>query len=241
MEVKKMEKLREKYASTRQLLQDSRDYYQSLQDGQKELDKQFKEIDYKSNEFKDYMKKSNELKEKQDKNEMLEEVLTNNLISIQQDLLQIALDYFKENYKEKRLGEKTKEKYQNEVEDLINKNYNIDVYCYLRQKETYNDAIEYKISIYYKDYYYINELKNESIVYNITNDEKYLYYYNKIEYIDTDNIEQYINELYQKLTSYREELDMLEKELNKKIDSYNGLCIGSLNYKRINRIYLSTR
>lgn len=232
-----MEKLNEKYASTRQLLQDSKDYYQSLKEEQQTLDKQFKDVDYKSDEFKNYIEKSKDLKEKQDKNEMLEEVLTNNLISIQQDLLKIALDYFKENYKNKRLGQKTKEKCQNEVQDLINKNYNIDIYCYIRQKETYNDAIEYEISIYYKDYYYINELKNESIVYNITNDEEHLYYYNKIEYIDTINID----ELFKKLTSYREELDMLEKELNKKIDSYNGLCIGSLNYRRINHVYLSNR
>lgn len=232
-----MEKLKEKYASTRQLLQDSRNYYQSLQEEQKELDKQFKEVDYKSNEFKDYIEKSKDLKEKQDKNTMLEEVLTNNLISIQQELLQIALDYFKENYKNKRLGQKTKEKYQNEVQDLINKNYNIDVYCYLRQKETYNDLIEYEISIYYKDYYYNSTLKNEAIIYNVTNDEKYLYYYNKIEYIDTIDID----ELFKKLTSYREELDTLEKLLNKKIDDYNSLFIGSLNYRRINHIYLSNR
>lgn len=236
-----MEKLKEKYASTRQLLQDSRDYYQSLQEEQKALDKQFKEIDYKSNEFKDYIEKSKDLKEKQDKNTMLEEVLTNNLISIQQELLQIALDYFKENYKNKRLGEKTREKYQNEVQDLINKNYNIDIYCYLKQKETYNNTLEYEISIYYKDYYYNYRLKDEAIIYNVTNDAKYLYYYNKIEYIDTNNIDKYINELYQNMENTKKELETLEKELNEKINKYNALCVGSLNYKRYNHVYLKTR
>lgn len=236
-----MEKLREKYASTRQLLQDSKDYYQSLQEEQKALDKQFKEIDYKSNEFKDYIEKSKDLKEKQDKNEMLEEVLTNNLISIQQELLQIALDYFKENYKNKRLGQKTKEKYQNEVQDLINKSYNIDIYCYLKQKETYNYTLEYEISIYFKDYYYINTLKDEAIIYNVTNDEEYLYYYNKIEYIDTNNIDKYIDELYQNMENTKKELETLEKELNEKINKYNALCVGSLNYKRYNHVYLKTR
>ena len=235
-----MEKLKEKYASTRQLLQDSRDYYQSLQDGQKELDKQFKDIDFKSNEFKNYIEKSNELKEKQDKNELLQEIMINNLLSIQQDLLEIALNYFKEQYKNKKLGQKTKEKYQNEVKELINKNYNIDVYCYLRQKETYNSTVEYEISINYKDYYYSNILGNEKVIYNITNDEKYLYYYNRINYTDTDtdNINQYIDELYKKITTYSEELNILEKELNKKIDTYNGLCIGALNNRIYQHIYL---
>ena len=233
-----METLQEKYASTRQLLQDSRDYYQSLQDGQKELDKQFKDIDFKSNEFKNYIEKSKELQKKLSKNTLLNDILTNNLISIQQDLSEIALNYFKENYKNKRLGQKTIEKYQNEVKELINKNYNIDVYCYLRQKETYNSTVEYEISIYYKDYYYINVLGNEKVIYNITNDEEYLYYYNKIEYIDTNNIDKYINELYQKLTNYSEELDILEKELNKKIDTYNSLCVGALNNRRYQHIYL---
>ena len=236
-----MEKLREKYASTRQLLQDSRDYYQSLHDEQKALDQQFKEIDYKSNEFKNYIEKSNELKERQDKNKLLEEVLTNNLISIQQELLEIALDYFKENYKDKRLGEKTKEKYQNEVQDLINKNYNIDVHCYLRQKETYNNTVEYAIYIQFKDYYHINALNSEKVIYNITNDEKYLYYYNKIDYIDIDNIDKYVNELDQNMANARKELETLGKVLNDKIDAYNKVCIGTLNYKRINHIYLTNR
>lgn len=236
-----MEKLKEKYASTRQLLQDSTDYNQSLQEEEKALDQQFKEIDYKSNEFKNYIEKSNELKERQDKNTMLGEVLTNNLISIQQELLEIALVYFKENYKNKRLGQKTKEKYQNEVQELINKSYNIDVYCYLRQKETYNNTIEYAIYIQFKDYYYINALNSEKVIYNITNDEDYLYYYNKIDYIDIDNIDKYINELYQNMENTKKELETLEKELNSKIDEYNKICVGSLNYKRYNHVYLKTR
>ena len=233
-----MEKIEEKYTTTRQLLQNSRDYYQYLKDEQNRLDQQVEGIDYKSNEFKQYIEKSKELKEKLSRNALLNDILTNNLLSIQQNLLEIALNYFKENYKNKRLGQKTKEKYQNEVKELINKNYNIDVYCYLRQKETYNNTIEYEISINYKDYYYSNILGNEKVIYNITNDEEYLYYYNKIEYIDTDNIDEYINELYQKLNNYTEELDTLEKELNKKIDTYNGLCIGALNNKRYQHIYL---
>ena len=238
MEVKKMEKLEEKYRSTQQLLQNSKEYNHYLQDEQKRLDQQVKEIDLKSNEFEQYIEKSKELKEKQDKNDMLKDILTNNLLSIQQDLLEIALNYFKENYKNKKLGQKTKEKYQNEVKELINKNHNIDVYCYLRQKETYNNTVEYEISINYKDYYYINILGNEKVIYNITKDEEYLYYYNRINYIDTDNIDQYNEELYKKIVNYDGELNILEKELNKKIDTYNGLCIGALNNRRYQHIYL---
>ena len=233
-----MEKLEEKYRSTQQLLQNSKEYNHYLKDGQKELDEQFKDIDFKPNEFKNYVEKSNELKEKQDKNELLQEILTNNLLSIQQDLLEIALNYFKESYKNKKLGQKTKEKYQNEVKELINKNYNIDVYCYLRQKETYNSTVEYEISINYKDYYYFNILGNEKVIYNITNDEKYLYYYNRINYTDTDNLNQYIDELYKKIVNYDEELNILEKELNKKIDTYNSLCVGALNNRGYQHIYL---
>lgn len=233
--------LKEKYTSTRQLLQNCKEYRQSLQDEEKTLDQQMKGVDYKSSKFADYIKKSNELKEKQDKNKLLEEILTNNLISIQQDLLQIALDYFKENYKDKRLGEKTKEKYQNEVAELISKNYNIDIHCWLRQKETYNDTLEYEISIYFKDYYYINTLDSEKVIYNITKDESYLYYYNKIEYIDINEKDMYIDYIYMNLKEGKKELETLEKELNDKIDEYNKMCIGSLNYKRFNHIYLSTR
>ena len=107
-----MEKLEERYRSTQQLLQNCKEYNHYLQDEQNRIGQQVKEIDYKSNEFKNYIEKSNELKEKQDKNELLQEILTNNLLSIQQDLLEIALNYFKESYKNKKLGQKTKEKYQ---------------------------------------------------------------------------------------------------------------------------------
>lgn len=233
--------LKEKYASTQQLLQNHKEYMQSLQDEQETLDQQIKDVDYKSSKFADYIKKSNELKEKQDKNKLLEEILTNNLISIQQDLLQIALDYFKENYKDKRLGEKTKEKYQNEVVELISKNYSIDINCYLRQKETYNNTLEYAIYIQFKDYYYINTLDSEKVIYNITKDESYLYYYNKIEYININKKDMYIDYIYMNLKEGKKELETLEKELNDKIDEYNKMCIGSLNYKRFNHIYLSTR
>lgn len=233
--------LKEKYTKTRQLLQDCKEYKQSLQDNDKILTERAKGLDYKSSEFANYMEKSNEIKEKQDKNELLEEVLINNLISIQQDLLQIALDYFKENYKNKRLGEKTKEKYQNEVVDLISKKYNIDVRCYVTQRESYINKIEYVITIYFKDYYYSNVVDNEKVIYNITNDEEYLYYYNKIDYINTDNIEVYINELCQNMKNASKELETLTKELNDKIDKYNKICIGALNYKRVNHVNLKTR
>lgn len=233
--------LNEKYTKTRQLLQDCKEYMQSLQDNDKTLTEGAKGLDYKSSEFTNYMEKSNEIKEKQDKNELLEEVLINNLISIQQDLLQIALDYFKENYKDKRLGEKTKKKYQDEVVNLINKKYNIDVYCYLNQRLTYNNTLEYAITICFKDYYYSNVVDNEKVIYNIAKDEAYVYYYNKIDYIDTNNIEQYVNELYQNMKNTSKELETLTKELNDKIDAYNKICIGALNYKRVNHLYLKTR
>lgn len=235
------QKIIEKYTKTRQLLQDCKEYTQSLQDEQKTLEQQMNGIDYKSSDFADYKEKTNEIKEKQDKNELLEEVLINNLISIQQDLLQIALDYFKENYKNKRLGEKTKEKYQNEVIDLINKKYNIDVYCYLNQRQTYSNTLEYAITICFKDYYYSNVVDNEKVIYNIAKDEAYVYYYNKIDYINTDNMEEYINELYQNMKNTSKELETLTKELNDKIDAYNKICIGALNYKRVNHLCLKTR
>lgn len=61
------QKIIEKYTKTRQLLQDCKEYTQSLQDEQKTLEQQMNGIDYKSSDFADYKEKTNELKEKQDK------------------------------------------------------------------------------------------------------------------------------------------------------------------------------
>lgn len=233
--------LKEKYFDTTRLLQNAKEQMQSLKDDQNNIDEQFKNIDLKSKECKDLIIITNENKKQQEKNNILNDILINNLLSIQQDLLIIALDHFKEHYKNKRLGEKTKEKYQDEIKDLINKNYNIDANCYLTQKTTYDNTTEYEISIYFKDYYYSNILKNEKIIYNITTDKHYLYYYNNIEYIDIAEKENYADYIYMNLTESEKELKMLEKELNDKIDNYNKFCIGALNYKRYNHIYLNQR
>ena len=68
-----------------------------------------------------------------------------------------------------------------------------------------------------------------------------IYYYNKIEYIDINSIDNYIDESYQNMANARKELETLEKVLNDKIDEYNKICVGALNYRRINHIYLNNR
>lgn len=233
-----MENLQEKYFNTRRLLQNTNEMSQAIKQEELKNSDDIRKVSIKSSEFDNLVEIANSIDERKARNNLLQNILINNLLSIQQDLLQIALDYFKENYKNKRLGEKTKQKYKNEIVNLISKNYNIDVYCYLMQRITYNNTTEYTISIYYKDYYYNSTLKNEKVIYNITKDEDHQYYYNKIDYVDTNNIDQYAEKLYQNFTNYHEELKTLEKKLNDKIDTNNSLCVGALSYKRYNHIYL---
>lgn len=162
--------------------------------------------------------KNNEIKENRKIIKLLElqqDLLLNNLLHIQQKLLNELMHLFLKNYKNKRIGEKTKEKILNEFNFYIKEKYDIEVYCYITSKIDYNEKEKIEIYLSYKDFYYIYNLKNEKIIYYYSDDTFKLYYYNQANYINLNNIEREANKIY---TNYNKSMEQL-RELEKKQDA----------------------
>lgn len=240
----KEKNLQEKYFETTRLITNTYDTLAELKDNQKLLDSEIDDnikdnYDYFNTEhYKKIKHQEKEIAIKQKETQLLHDLIINNLISLEQDLLIEAVEYFKKHYKNKKIGEMTRKKFETEFIEKVKNDYNINIYCYLYKKETYNDTIEYAISIYFEDYYYQYNLKQEEVIYNLTQDEYYLYYYHKIDYIDIDLIDSYTSKLLDFLEIQENKIELLKNQLNDEISTYNNNCVGVLNCKRYRGIYL---
>lgn len=159
--------------------------------------------------------KNNEIKENREtikKLELQQDLLINNLLHIQQNLLNELMQLFLKNHKNKRIGEKTKEKIQNEFNYYINEKYDIEVYSYIKSVLDYNNNEKIEIYLSYKDFYYNYNLKNEQIIYSYNDDAFKLYYYNQANYINLNNIEKEANKIYLNYINSLKQLKQLEKK-----------------------------
>jgi hypothetical protein len=213
-----MKNLNKKYYNSRELLQKTSDAMQLLADAQKKLcyEKLTKE------NYEDYKKRDKEISDKIKINNTMQEILLNNFLYIQQELLNELLEIYKTKYINKRIGEKTKEKIQDDFNSYILDNYNIECYCYIKQNTTYNYELETRIYLYFKDLYYQYELKQEEIRFNNTTQEQYLYYYNKIDYTNTEEIEEKAKELRNNYNKTIEKIKELKKEIEKAREENNN-------------------
>lgn len=159
--------------------------------------------------------------------DIVQRININNLLYIQQELLNDAAEVLiNSKYFNKPLGEKTKEKIQEELNEHIKSVFNIDVYTYVNLKIAYNfdDSIKsrtYEINIYYKDFYYQYELKQESIRIDADTLEKHLFYYSKQDFIKPDQTEKEARKIlkeykanYNKIQSLKKQIEEIEAENN---------------------------
>lgn len=226
--------LTKKYNDTIKLLQKVADSRATIKDENENLTDKLRELSWNSDEANEILSRCKDLDVEDRRLDYMDDILLNNMIHIQQQLLYKSMEYYKEHYINKRLGEKTREKIKKELEEIILKLYNIEVYVYIRYIDTYSDGETVEITVYFKDYYYSNVLKNEAIRYN----EKYgvcLYYYRDIAYIE--DVEDYTNKLYEEQTKLYKDIEEMAQQLNNKIDLYNLKLIGALNNKRIREHY----
>lgn len=212
-----MENLNKKYYDSIELLQKTQDAHQALGEIQKQL--HYEKITKEN--YEEQKRKDKEISYKIKTNHTMQEILLNNFLYMQQELLYELLEIYKTKYINKRIGEKTKEKIQNEFNSYILDNYNIQCYCYIKQNTTYNDELETKIYLHFKDLYYQYELKQEEIRYNNTTQEQYLYYYNKINYTNIEEIEEKAKELRDNYDKTMEKIKELKREIEKAREENN--------------------
>lgn len=226
--------MNKKYYDNKMLMQNLEDELQAIKEEENKLYK----ISINDENYQDYKNKCNEMTRYKNINITSQEIILNNLLHIQQKLLYELLEIFKNKYVNKRIGEKTKEKIQEEFNNYILDNYNIECYSYINQKINYKNELETKISLYFKDFYHQYELKQEEIRYNHFDNTSYLYYYNEIDYTPTEEIKEKAERLYnnytenmQKIRDLKKELENIRNENNKD----NKCCLKStyIDYKEI--------
>lgn len=210
--------MNKKYYDNKMLMQDVNTNLQTLKEEEEKLYNNYK-YNYKIS-LDDYSKQTKEINNNIKILYTMQEIILNNFLHMQQQLLKELLGIYKDKYINKRIGEKTKEKIQEEFNNYILNNYNIESYCYINTRYNYNDE-EIEIFLYFKDMYYQYELKQEKIKYNKNTQEEYYYYYNEIEYTPTEEIEEKAEKLYndyiesmQKIKELKAQIENIREENN---------------------------
>ena len=216
------------FYDNKMLMQDINTNLQTLKEEEEKLYNNYK-YDYKIL-LDDYSKQTKEINNNIKILYTMQEIILNNFLYIQQQLLKELLEIYKNKYVNKRIGEKTKAKIQDDFNNYILNNYNIECYCYINQNINYKNEFETKISLYFKDMYYQYELKQEEIRYNNTTKEEYYYYYNTIEYTQVNKIEEKAKKLrynYDKNISKIQELKKQIENIREENNKNSKCCIKS--------------
>lgn len=156
------------------------------------------------------------------KAELEQNLLINNLLFIQQELLKESFEIYKTKYINKKIGEKTAEKIKEDLESYILNTYDLEIHFHIKSDLDYNGNTKVKIYLYYKDFYYIYELKQEEMHYIKETEENYLYYYRQVDYIPLKSVENKAIKIIEDYKKNIEKLDFLEKQQKKLIDNNNN-------------------
>lgn len=149
----------------------------------------------------------------------------------------------------KKIGEKTKEKIENEIKEYFKDNYNVNVGNYISIKNDYYSQ-EFEIVLYFLN---DNNFKDYTLEYNeefkiILSKSKYnnyelvkCYYNNIIEYIELKDLNTKAKELFKEYNKTKEKIEKLrlqQKELYHNFTDYlQGFVYNELDIKTELRIY----
>jgi hypothetical protein len=152
-------------------------------------------------------------------------------------------------WENKKIGEKTKEKIENEIKDFFRNNYDVNIRGYVSIRNDYY-AQEFKVTLYFLDEnnckdYTLNYNEEFEIVLSKSSYNNYElvknYYSNIVEYIELKDIEQKAKELlkdYNKTKEKIEKLRLQQKELYHNFSDYvHGFVYNELDIKTDIRIY----
>ena len=202
------------------------------------------------NEFKNNDDIIKQNKQKMQLNDLKITIVKNNLHYLFKQDFEALKEKMLNYYENKNIGEKTKEKIQNEIKEHFKNNYNVNIACYLSISKT---DYEYSMIISfdflneqgYKDYniFQYNEefiIKFEKHKFN---DYKLNISYscNIIDYVELKELNKKANELlkeYSKTIDKIEKLRLQQKELYHNFDDkLQGLLFNKLNIDTTLRIY----
>lgn len=177
-----------------------------------------------------------------DINNLMNNILDNNLLYIKTELLKECKDYFIEHYKNKNIGEKTREKIQGDLHELIYNNYRINIQVYLHRKSSVFDTYEYSLNLdILNDMIVYNQLLNKQYyIIDFINEYRSYIIFNNITYNHVESYEElvgYTNEFKKMIDTINEEIDKKVNDLNKEIDKLNNVYRSFMYHKKVKHVY----
>ena len=196
-----------------------------------------------------YDKKIKKCNEKLELNNLKIAILKNNIHYLFRNdfapLEEKILNY----WETKKIGEKTKEKIENEIKEYFQNNYNVNVSNYISIKNDYYSQ-EFEIVLYFLN---DNNFKDFTLEYNeefkiILSKSKYnnyelvkSYYSNIVEYVEIKDLNIKSKELFKEYNKTKEKIEKLrlqQKELyHNFVDYIHGFVYNELDIKTDLRIY----
>lgn len=174
-------------------------------------------------------KQEKQEKQQEEKRKLKECILIDNLYYITHHYIFEDIKTIFNKYITKNIGDKTRDKIQNEIEEFIKNKYNIDISIYIR-RDIWIRSYEYQISLHYNDFeheYQVND--NIKITYRIE-DNNYSYYRTQLNFIELDKINSYIN----RIMKEKKEIEEKQEEIEKLKSEFNSNMGGKLySYNRI--------
>lgn len=148
---------------------------------------------------------------------------------VEQELIPII-----KKYKDKRIGEKTKEKIGNEIKEYVKDKYNFIVYFNMFQ-EYYFTGIRISFNFYTDDNIKIGHIEkcsdekgyNEKTFNNLYN------YYCNLDYNYINNVKEYADKLYISMQDSKKKIGDLRKQIDDEKNKINDLLKNHLNDYRV--------
>lgn len=137
-------------------------------------------------------------------------------------------------YKNKRIGEKTKEKIRNEIKEYIKNKYNFVVYFHMYQ-EFYFTGIRISFDFYTEDNIQIGciEKASDEKGYNENTFNSLYNYYCNLDYNYINDVKDYAKTLYIEKIKSEKKIDDLRKQIDNEKNNINKSLINHLNDYRL--------
>lgn len=182
----------------------------------------------------DYCKKEGEIAEEMEVINLAIQITKNNIDLLLNEIVEQELIPIIKKYKDKRIGEKTKEKIGNEIKEYIKDKYTFIVYTNMCQ-DYYFTSVRLIFDFYTEDHKKITTIdkaSNEKEYNEKTFDSLYDYCVN-LEYPYIDNAKDYADKLHISMEGSKKKIDDLRKQIDDEKSKINDLLKNHLNDYRL--------
>ena len=162
------------------------------------------------------------------------QVAKNNIDLSLNEIVEKELIPIIQKYKNKRIGEKTKEKIGNEIKEYIKNKYNFVVYFNMYQ-EYYFSGVRISFNFYTENNIqigYIDKVSEEKGYNENTFNSLYNYYCN-LDYNYINDVKDYAKTLYIETIKSKKKIDDLQKQIDNEKNNINKSLINHLNDYRL--------